>query len=820
VADVLLSDGSTVQIRQIEPSDADAIVAMHARFSERTRYLRYFSPYPRIPQRDLERFVNVDHRDREAYVVASGEDLIAVGRYERLGPQAPDAEVAFVVADDHQGRGIGSVLLEHLAAAAERAGVSRFVAEVLPENGAMLRVFADAGYQVNREYADGVVHLAFPVAPTDRSREVQAERERHTEARSVARLLKPRQIAVYGASRSGTGVGAALLRHLSGYAHPVRRIDRDASLASLADGYAEVDLAVVAVPPAEVLKVVADCAGRVAGLLVVTDLDPADRHDLVRAARAAGMRVIGPASLGVAAGGMNATLAPRLPAPGRVGLFSQSGTLGLVLLAEAERRGVGISSFVSVGQRGDVSGNDLIQYWADDPDTDVVLMYLETFGNPRKFARLARSVGRAKPIVILSGRTGLGSILEPSAMQALGEHSGVIQVETVAELFDVGLLLAGQPLPAGNRVGVVSNAPALTALAASALTTVGLRPGPVGAVSPSAADAEFTAALETILRAEDTDALLVVVAPPLPTGAMELSTLDGKLAPYARAVAEAAQGFGKPIVTSFLYGQAPSTVPSYPSIEEAVRALAQVSRRAAWLREPLGVVPPSPVPVPPTDLSSVEEMLAAYGIDVVPHLRARGVAAVLDAVRSFDAVPVAFKVVDRPHRIDLGAVRLDVTDRVEAVYRDLETLFGADVEVYVQPMVAPGVPCVVEAADDPAFGPVVGFGLGGVVAELVGDRAWRAAPLTDRDAFDLVRTPRAADLLTGAAGGTPVQLAALEELLLRVGHIADEVPRLRRLVLNPVLARPDGFSVLHARGEFAEPAPRPDTGPRLLPPAR
>ena len=820
--DVLLSDGSAVQIRPIRPEDADAIVAMHARFSERTRYLRYFSPYPRIPARDLDRFVKVDHRDREAIVVLNrrGEgpaELVAVGRYERLGPQAPDAEVAFVVADAFQGQGIGSVLLEHLAAAAEPAGITRFVAEVLPENGAMLRVFADAGYQVAREYADGVVHLTFPIAPTERSRRVQADRERRTEARSVARLLKPRGIALYGVSASGSGVGAALARHLSGYAYPVHQIHKGRSLAAV-DG--DVDLAVVAVPPSEVLRVVSDCAGRVAGLLVVTDLDPEGRRELVRAARAGGMRVIGPASLGVAANDLNATLSPQLPPPGRVGLFCQSGTLGLLLMAEAGRRGMGVSSFVSVGQRGDVSGNDLLQYWAGDPDTDVILMYLETFGNPRKFARIAREVGRDKPIVILSGRTGLGSTLDPSAMQALGEHSGVIQVDTVSELIDVGLLLSGSPLPVGRRVAIVGNAAPLASLASAALVSSGHTVGPVGTVGPSAADAEFAAALDAALGAAETDSLLVVVAPPLPTGAMKLS--DEGMAPYAQAVADAAIRYEKPVVTTFLYGQAPESVPSYPSIEEAVRALAHVSRRASWLREPEGVIPPSPVSAPPENPSTVEEVLTAYGIDLVPHIRARGLDEVSAAFDQFGGKPVALKVVERPHRIDLGAVRLDVDDagQLRRAYQNLEGLFGANVEVYLQPMVPPGVSCVVEVVDDPAFGPVIGFGLGGVVADLVGDRAWRAAPLTDRDAFDLVRTPRAADLLTGAAGGTPVRLGDLEDLLLRVGHLADEVPRVRRLTLNPVLARPDGYSVLHAWGVLEEPAPRPDTGPRLLPPAR
>ncbi|MCP2324789.1 acyl-CoA synthetase (NDP forming)/RimJ/RimL family protein N-acetyltransferase [Hamadaea flava] len=821
--DVLLSDGSTVRIRPIEPSDAEAIVAMHGRFSERTRYMRYFSPYPRIPARDLDRFVNVDHRDREAIVVLHGRpdgsaEIIAVGRYERLGPQAPDAEVAFVVADAFQGRGIGSVLLEHLAASAEPAGITRFVAEVLPENGAMLRVFADAGYQVNREYADGVVHLTFPIAPTDRSRQVQADRERRTEARSVARLLRPRGIAVYGASRSGSGVGSALVRHISeSYAQRPHLIRPGASLSAVDE---DVDLAVVAVPPSAVPAVVQDCAGRVAGLLVVTDLDQTQRRELVRTARATGMRVIGPGSLGVAAHGLNATLSPQLPPPGRAALFCQSGTLGLLLMAEADRRGLGVSSFVSVGQRGDVSGNDLLQYWAGDPDTDVILMYLETFGNPRKFARIAREVGRQKPIVVLSGRTGLGSTLDPSAMQALREHSGVIQVDTVAELVDVGLLLTGAPMPSGRRVGIVGNAAPLASLAGSAVVSAGLAVGPVATVGPSAGEDEFTAALGRALTAEETDSLLVVVSPPLPTGAMTLS--DSGATPYAQAIADAAAGSEKPLVTTFLYGSAPDSVPSYPSIEEAVRALARVSRRAMWLRESEGVLPPSPVPAPPLVVSTVEEALAAYGIEVVPNLRAQGIDDVLAAFTKLGGVPVALKVVERPHRIDLGAVRLDVDDEAQLrrAYQDLEGLFGAGVEIFVQPMVAPGVACIVELVDDPAFGPVVGFGLGGVVADLVGDRAWRAAPLTDRDAFDLVRTPRAADLLTGAAGGAPVRVADLEDLLLRVGHLADEVPHVRRLTLNPVLARPDGYAVLQAWGVIEEPQPRPDTGPRLLPPAR
>src|SRR5690349_8941135 len=500
-ADVLLSDGTAVHLRQIRPSDAPAIVEFHSRMSDRTRYLRYFSPYPRIPERDLERFVNVDHRDREAFVIVSGARIMAVGRYERLGPEAPEAEVAFVVEDEHQGRGIGSVLLEYLADAARDHGITRFIAEVLPENGGMLRVFSDFGYQIQRRYADGVVHLSFPIAPTDKSREVQESREQRTESRSIARLLHPRGVAVYGASASGQGIGAATLGHLrdGGYTGTIVPVHRSAgrvaglpAYRSAVDAGVAVDLALIAVPPEGVADAVADAAAAGAGGLVVVSAGFAEAGEpgalaqraLIDAAHAAGLRVVGPNCLGIAntdpAVRLNATLAPRLPAAGRVGFFSQSGALGVALLAEADRRGLGLSSFVSAGNRADVSGNDLLQYWQDDPGTDVVLLYLETFGNPRKFARLARRMSRAKPVVAVASTARspelAGDLPGPDAyaVSALFARSGVIRVDTVQELFDVGMLLAHQPLPAGRRVAVVGNSSALAALAVVACRSAGL----------------------------------------------------------------------------------------------------------------------------------------------------------------------------------------------------------------------------------------------------------------------------------------------------------------------------------------------------------
>ncbi|WP_374250509.1 GNAT family N-acetyltransferase [Micromonospora sp. R77] len=611
--DVLLSDGTTVQLRQIRVDDAAAIVAMHSRFSERTRYLRYFSPYPRIPERDLQRFVTVDHRDREAFVILAGDRIVAVGRYERLGPESPEAEVAFVVEDAYQGRGIGSVLLEHLADTARRYGIVHFVAEVLPANGAMLRVFSDFGYQVQRQFADGVVHLSFPIAPTEATLEVQRGREHRTEARSIARLLAPRGIAVYGASATGQGVGAAVLGHLrdGGFTGAVVPVHRTASTVaglpaylSAVDAGVDIDLAVVAVAPEAVTEVVADAAQAGAhGLVVISagfaESGPAGaaaQRALVRAAHLAGMRVVGPNCLGIAntdpAVRLNATLAPVLPAAGRVGVFSQSGAFGVALLAEASRRGLGLSSFVSAGNRADVSGNDLLQYWQDDPGTDVITLYLETFGNPRKFARLARRIGRSKPVVALASLArppGVGDApaLDPAAVSALFAQSGVIRVDTVSELLDVGVLLAHQPLPAGRRVAVVGNSSALTGLAATACAAQGLTvaDGYLHDVGPRAGAAEYAAALAGSAADEGVDAVVAV----RPAAARPARRPGRRLhrRPARRARRRQAGGGDVPGRPAARRGA------GVPERGGGRPALARVSRYADWLRRPPGMRCPS-----------------------------------------------------------------------------------------------------------------------------------------------------------------------------------------------------------------------------------
>lgn len=849
-ADVLLSDGTTVHLRPIRPDDADRIVALHSRFSERTRYLRYFSAYPRIPQRDLDRFVNVDHHDREAFVIEHAGELIAVGRYERLGAGSHQAEVAFVVEDAHQGRGIGSVLIEHLVAAASQEGITEFEADVLPVNQAMLRVFMAAGFHIEREFSDGVVHLWFPIAATPDSMRVQWSREQRAEARSIGRLLNPRGVAVYGVRADGTGIGAAILAHLkaAGPAGPLVPVHPTASVvgglpavAALAGTDHPVDLAVVAVPAEAVPSVVEDCAAAgVHGLVVVSagfaESGPAGAEaqaTLLRAVRSHGMRLVGPNCLGIAntdpGVSLNATLAPLLPRRGRVGFFSQSAALGTALLAEADRRGLGLSTFVSAGNRADVSGNDALQYWREDPHTDAVLLYLETFGNPRKFARIARELARRKPVAAVASPVrppALDAVTtgpDARGVAALFASSGVIRVDTVAELFDVGLLIAGQPLPTGDRIAVVTNAAALGVLTVAKAPAAGLRvaDGYPRDLGPEVSDTDFVAAVREALADDGVDAVVAAYAPALSVagelGVAELlrtSTVES-----ARPLAVVL-----PADPSFTFAPAyregdPAALPTYPAIEEAVRALGRVARYAAWRREPAGTVPTFPdVSAPSSTPPGIEELLAAYGVPVVPSRRAAGrdVAAVVAGL----GLPVALKVATKPwrHRIDLGAVRLNLTspDLVEEAYEELERLFGRGVEVLVQPMVAPGVACVVEVVDDPAFGPVVGFGLGGEAADLLGDRAWRPAPLTDRDAAALVRAPRAAPLLTGYRGSDPVDLDALADLLLRIGRLVEDHPTLSSLSLNPVLARPKGLAVLHATAEFTAPVHRPDSGPRRL----
>lgn len=876
-ADVVLSDGGTVHLRPIVPDDADRISAFHSRLSERTRYFRYFGAYPRIPPRDLQRFTNVEHHDRVALVAMLGDDIVAVGRYERLDG-GDSAEVAFVVEDAHQGRGLGSILLEHLAAAARERGLSRFEAEVLAENSQMVRIFRDAGYQVSRALEESVLHLEFAIDPTEESVAVVHAREQAAEARSVHNLLHPGSVAVIGASSEPTKVGYAVLSNLlaADFAGPVFPVNAERSAVRGVRAYPTVldipdpvDLALVAVPASSVDEVMDACLAKGVKTLVVVssgfgETGPHGRdaeRRLAAEARAHGMRVVGPNALGVVntdpSVRLNASLAPTLPGRGRAGFFCQSGSLGTAILADAAARGLGLSTFVSAGNRADVSGNDLLQYWETDPATDVVLLYLESFGNPRKFARLARRLGRSKPIVaVKSGRHAVTPALAATSVQmdeasvrALFEQAGVIRVESLAQLFDTALLLAYQPLPAGSRVAVVGNSTAIGVLAADAALSEGLElagdPVDVGAQT---GPEEFAAAIRERLRSPDVDALVVVFVPPL--------AVPG--AAYARALREAASegatDQGKPVVSTFLAvegvpaelavpgpGGAPGrgSIPSYPSPERAVLSLARVTRYAQWRHGPQGTFArpegldadgardlvrtvlsrvDDPASVVELEDRDVVRLLGCYGIDILPFRVVRGQDEAEEAAAAL-GFPVTAKSASRRlrRRTDLVGVRLDISgvEAVRAAYEDLRAVSGVD-EVYVQRMADRGSSCVIGVQEDPSFGTLVSFGLSGVVSDLLGDRGYRSVPLTDVDAAALVRAPKAAPMLAGFRGGEMADLPALEELVLRVGALAEDLPEVRTLALEPVIASPSGAYVANARVMVGAPPSRHDTGPRRL----
>ncbi|MFF0540248.1 bifunctional acetate--CoA ligase family protein/GNAT family N-acetyltransferase [Streptomyces coelicoflavus] len=583
-ADVVLRDGGTARVRPITVDDAERLVSFYEQVSDESKYYRFFAPYPRLSAKDVHRFTHHDFVDRVGLAATVGGEFIATVRYDRIGAggtpatsPADEAEVAFLVQDAHQGRGVASALLEHIAAVARERGIRRFAAEVLPANTKMIKVFMDAGYTQKRSFEDGVVRLEFGLEPTDRSLAVQYAREHRAEARSVQRLLQPGSVAVVGTGRTPGGVGRSILGNIrdAGYtgrlyavngAFPEERKELDGVPAcrSVRDIDGPVDLAVVTVPAAHVPDVVAECGEHgVQGLVVISagyaDSGPEGRERqraLVRQARSYGMRIIGPNAFGIINTSpevrLNASLAPEMPRPGRIGLFAQSGAIGIALLSRLHRRGggvtgvTGVSTFVSSGNRADVSGNDVLQYWYDDPETDVALMYLESIGNPRKFTRLARRTAAAKPLVVVQGARHGGvapqghavraTRLPHATVSALLRQAGVIRVDTITDLVDAGLLLARQPLPAGPRVAILGNSESLGLLTYDACLSEGLRPQPPLDLTTAASADDFHAALSRALADDTCDAVVVTAIPTVGEGAAGDAALAEALRSAAAAV--------------------------------------------------------------------------------------------------------------------------------------------------------------------------------------------------------------------------------------------------------------------------------------------
>jgi acyl-CoA synthetase (NDP forming)/RimJ/RimL family protein N-acetyltransferase len=865
-ADVVLVDGGTAHLRPIRPDDADALQRFHVAQSPESVYLRFFAPMPRLSDRDLHRFTHVDHVDRVAFVATVSGEIIGIGRYDRV--EGDTAEVAFNISDGHQGRGLGSVLLEHLAAAAREHGLHRFVAEVLPQNRKMIGVFRDAGYEVSHRYEDGVISLGFRIDPTEKSLAVMESREHRAEARSLGALLNPASVVLIGASRRDGTVGHELLKNLvgSGFTGALHVVHPEADVVRgvpahrrLADVPGSIDLAVIAVPAPAVLGVVAECAAKgVRGLVVISggfaEEGPeglARQRELVRVARESGMRVVGPNSWGMinanATVRLNVSLLAQLPEPGRIGLFAQSAATSVTAIDSLARRGLGVSTFVSTGNRADVSGNDCLQYWEEDEQTDVVGMYLESVGNPRKFSRIARRLSRRKPVIVVkSGQASFGappghavrhSRAPGAAFDAMLAQSGCIQVDTVRQLFDVAQLVITQPLPEGPRVAVVANTHGLAALIEDACATWRLRVvRPPTVLSTVAAPDQFRAAAEAAFAAPDVDAVVAAFVPPLATHAAELAEMLSKVSADAR----------QPLVACFLGMSGlrdelavARAVPTYPSPEEAVRALAKVTHYRAWrVKDPGARVEradcnraeaqafvdrilaghPAGVTLDPR---RAEELLALYGITLWPSLPVTDQRDALEAARRL-GWPVALKSTapHLRHRADLGGVRLgingptELADHVISMRRLMQPLGGDD--LVVQRMAPGGVACVVRTAEDPLFGPVVSFGVGGDATELLDDVAHRIPPLTDVDIADLVSSVRAAPKLFGHRGARPADVEALYDVIARVSCLAEDLPEIADLELNPVVVAEDGLSVLDATIRLAPDPGRTGDGPREL----
>ncbi|MGB3593328.1 MAG: GNAT family N-acetyltransferase [Ornithinimicrobium sp.] len=880
-ADVVLSDGVVALVRPITPSDIDGIRAFHAAQSSESIYLRFFAPLPTISDRDLRHFTHVDYYDRVALVVIVEERIAGIGRFDRLpAPEETSAEVAFNVSDAHQGRGIASVLLEHLADIGAQRDIRRFLADVLPQNRKMLGVFRDAGYEVSHEYDDGLVIVSFDIEPTDSSRAVRMSREHRAESRSMRRVLRPESVAVVGVSAGGASLGRVVHGHLragnlQGALYAVGRhaanldqqIDGDPIYASLEDLPTPVDLVVVAVPAEEVLDVVDQCGRLQTKALIVLSSGFADtgtptgiarQAAVLAAVRARGMRLLGPNCFGMILTGenhnLNASLSPRLPTPGGFGLFTQSAALGIALLDASERREVGISTFISAGNRCDISGNDLMQHWLDDDTTTAVGLYLESIGNPRKFTRIARALASVKPVMVVASGISAGTTApgqgtrttrqRPQALDAMLRQSGVIKVANVHHLLDVAALVTRSALPKGPRVAIVGNSPPLAALAVQAcqswhLDVVGSRT-PADPMDPGEDPAAFAAQLEQALSDPDVDSVISLHAPPVGTSVADDAVVN--------AVADVVSRHEKPCAVTFLGRRdAHPALATYPMPEDAVRALAAFTRHAEWrLRDhgrpvhPDGLNRRTAHDVIESYLSAhadggeldddqARALLTSYGVDLWPWVRVNTAKQAKKAAARLDQ-PVVVKAIASELRHEPGRrwVRagLSTPDACAAAYHDLvANLLSADLDhlmfqgrhaIAVQAAAPQGTPVQVHTAEDPLFGPVVSFAVAGVPAELLGDISYRFPPLRTSDIDDMISGIRAAPLLRGYRGSEVVDLSALHDLIARMSTLADDHPEIVRARLNPVIAHSSGVSVLGATIEVRPAAGRAESERRAL----
>jgi len=865
-SDVVLRNGRTLHIRPIRAEDSPQLLEFFRALSARSLRSRFFGGRtPDAALRDTP--VDVDYDNDFGVVGELSGDIIAVAHYFRIRDNPKFAEVAFTIADRAQGRGIGTRLLEKLAEVGRTRGIELFEAEVLPDNQRMLDVFLGSGFDATSRSAEGAVHVSFPIRPTAEYETAAAARSQKAAWASMRAIFAPRSIAVVGASRRPGQLGSEILRNLrsTGFTGTLFAVNPNAtdidgvkSYPTLTAIEGDVDLAVIAVPAAHVEGVIDDCVAKSVGAVVVITAGFGETGEegrekerrLLDKVRAAGIRMVGPNCMGVIntdrSVNMHATFSGIFPPAGNVAMSSQSGALGLAILDYARSLNIGFSTFISVGNKADVSGNDLIQYWAEDPNTDVMLLYLESFGNPRKFGEIARRVGRKKPIVaVKAGRSKAGARAASSHTGALAtsdaivtdlfRQAGVIRTETLEELFDVAALLANQPLPVGGRVAVMTNAGGPGILAADACEGSGLElaqlspdtiaklreflPAAASIGNPidmiaSAPPEHYRRTLELLIHDPAVDSILVIYIPVLPTGAAAVATA-------IRDSAEAANG--KTLVATFMSAQGVPTslspVPSFPFPERAVNALARATAYAKWRRSPVGKVVEFPDMDRQALRSVVDEKIAAGGgwlgpVELQSLLTAAGIpaaklasvtdvyGAVSEAMRT--GFPVALKAQGATllHKSEAGAVKLGLQDEreVREAYLDLQARLGDRMEsAIVQQMIPGGVEVMIGATADPMFGHVVVYGAGGTLVELLADVATRINPLSDADADDMIREVRSSKLLRGFRGAPPSDVDALRDVLLRTSALLTICPEIRELDINPLKVLERGAVVVDTR---------------------
>ena len=889
-ATVVLRDGSTVNVRPIRPGDEADLARFFTGLSLESRVFRFFAAVANADA-SVRRMVDVDYSQRYGIVALAGTDNAIVGHAMYVAIDPGKAELALAVADTYQGRGLGTILLGQLAEAASEAGIQVLEAVVRPENHRMLEVLRESGFPIQSRSEPGEIHAELPTELTPEALKHFEDRDRIAAVAAVKHILAPRSVAVIGASRTRGSIGAELLHNLiemrfNGPIYPVNpnanSIEGLTCYASVLDVKDEVDLAVVTVPAAHVMDVAEQCERKgVRGLVVITagfgeaGTEGADlQRRLVEICRRSGMRLVGPNCMGVINTSpevnLDATFAPDKPVRGRIGFLSQSGGLGIAVMARAQALGSGMSSFVSVGNKADISGNDLIQYWEADPETALIMLYLESLGNPRKFARLARRVSRTKPILaVKGGRTQAGNratsshtgaLLSASdvTVDALFQQAGVIRTDTLAELFDAALLLGSQPLPEGKRVAILTNAGGPAILCADACEAGGLvvpqLPADVRAELASflpaagstgnpidmlaaASGADYRKAIGILAGCDAIDAVIVIFTPPLVTRASEV----------VRAVHAAARELPRPIpvLSVFMSKQATPrlirsgdvTIPHYPFPEEAARALALASRYSAWRATP---------DEPPATLDGIDhdraeaiiasalasgedwmsqqqvtELLACYSIPLVETRFATTTKEAARLARALGA-PIALKAIAPGvlHKTDAGGVRLGLrghaaVEKAADAMVDAFQQAGHPVEGFqLQPMVADGVEMIVGVVQDQHFGPVLACGAGGTATELIKDVAVRITPISATDARGMVRSLKTFPLLDGYRGAPKADVAALEDTLLRVSALVEAHPQVAEMDLNPLIVHEKGAVAVDARIRLEPVAGRKPLGAR------